>query len=80
MIVSITAINKVHQAKVNRAAYWLNTYNNFNNLRDEADGNGDEKLYKALDKKCEKSFEKYQDIVSELPRREQQNIEKSELY
>jgi hypothetical protein len=76
----IQSINKAHQSKVNKAVYWLSTYNNFNNLRDQADGNGDEKLYKALDKKCAHSFDKYLDYAYELPKREREKIEKSDLY
>jgi hypothetical protein len=76
----ITAINKAYQSKVNRAAYWLGTYNNFNDLRNKADGNGDEKLYKSLDRKCQQLFDKYLDILSVLPKREVKNIESSSLY
>jgi hypothetical protein len=72
----IQAINKKHQAKVNRAAAWIIKYNNFNNLRNEADGNGDEKTYNKLNKKCELTFDNYLQIADELPGREKNQLEK----
>jgi hypothetical protein len=74
------SINKVHQVKVNRATIWLTKYNEFNNQRDLANDNGDEKLYKKYDKLCINAFDKYLTIVDELPKRERAQIEKSELY
>ena len=71
----IIAINKVHQSKVNRATQWLSKYNEFNNQRDMADGNDDEKMYKKFDRLCANSFDKYLWIVDELPKREKVNIE-----
>lgn len=76
----VTAINKVHQAKVNRACAWLSKYNSLNDLRNIADSDGDEKAYSKLDRQCANAFDKYLDIVDELPSREKNNIEKSELY
>jgi len=74
------AINKKHQAMVNRAVKWLDKYNEANNQRDVADGNGDEKLYRRYDRMCEKYFDKYEECTSELPKREVEQIEKSEIY
>lgn len=76
----ITAINKKHQSKVNRATAWLIKYNAFNNQRDIADGNDDEKMYRKYDRLCQNSFDKYLWILDELPKREKINIEKSEIY
>jgi len=76
----ITAINKKHQSKVNRACAWLIKYNSFNNQRDIADGNGDDKMYRKYDRLCANSFDKYLWILDELPKREKANIEKSEIY
>ena len=76
---TIIAINKKHQSKVNRAVKTLVRYNALNDLRNIADDNGEEKLYKKLDRQCLNSFDKYLDIVSELPARERVKIEK-ELY
>jgi hypothetical protein len=76
---TILAINKIHQSKVNRAVKTLLKYNALNDLRNIADDNGEEKLYKKLDKNCLNTFDKYLDIVSELPKREKARIEK-QLY
>lgn len=76
----VTAINKTHQAKVNRACAWLSKYNALNDLRDIADNDGDDKAYRKLDRQCANAFDRYLDIVDELPSREKDNIEKSELY
>ncbi len=75
----INAINKRHQSRVNRAVKTLIKYNALNDLRNIADSNGEEKIYKKLDRQCLNSFDKYLDIVSELPARERVKIEK-ELY
>jgi len=75
----IKAINPVHQSKVNKAVRYLLTYNRLNDLRDSVDG-VDEKLYKKYDRQCINVFEKYMDALNELPKREQLNIEKSEIY
>jgi hypothetical protein len=72
----IISINKVHQSKVNKAVKTLLKYNTLNDLRNIADDNGEEKLYKKLDKNCLNTFDKYLDIVYELPKRERARIEK----
>lgn len=74
------AINKRNQALVNRAVKWLEKYNEANDQRDIADGNGDDKAYRKYDKLCEKTWDKYEECISELPNREVNQIEKSELY
>jgi len=65
---------------VNRAIYWLEKYNFANDRRNCADSDGDEKMYRKYDRECETTFAKYEDYASELPKREVNNIEKSELY
>ena len=74
------AINKRNQALVNRAVKWLEKHNEANDQRDIADGNGDDKAYRKYDKLCEKTWDKYEECISELPKREVNQIEKSELY
>ena len=74
------AINPKHQTNVNRCVSWLEKYNEYNTQRDIADGNGDEKLYNKWDIKCEHAYDKYLDYADELPKRELEQIEKSELY
>jgi hypothetical protein len=74
------ALNKKHQARVNKAVYWLTKYNTANDMRNEADGDGNEKMYTKYDNLCQKTFDKYEEYTSELPVREVKQIEKSELY
>lgn len=76
----VLAINKAHQSRVNKAVKVLIKYNDLNNLRAIADNNGDVREYKKLEKQCENVFNKYLDVVYELPKREMERIEKSELY
>jgi hypothetical protein len=74
---SKTVKNKVLFNKVIKA---LNNYNMLNNLRDLAYNNGEDKEFKKLDNKCLKAFDKYLDLLNELPKYEQTRIEKSDLY
>ena len=76
----LQAINKKHQKQVDKALRKLVRYNSYNNLRDIADGEGDDKTYKQLNKLCEKLFDEYLEIVSELPSREVKQIETSKYY
>jgi hypothetical protein len=75
----LTAINPKHQKAVNKAVKALMSYNKYNTLRDKA-STFDDPCYKSWDRLCEKTFDKYLDIVSGLPKRERDNIEKSEIY
>ncbi len=74
------ALNKKHQANVNKAIYWLKQHNEAGRQRNISDGAGNQKNYNAWDKKCKKTFDRYEDYTSELPKREVNQIEKSELY
>ena len=76
----IVAINKIHQSKVNRAVNVLIKYNEANDLRNSSYDLEDEKLYNKYNRLCEKYFDRYLDLVTEMPKRERENIEKSELY
>lgn len=76
----IVAINKIHQSKVNRAVNVLIKYNEANDLRNSSYDLEDEKLYNKYNRMCEKYFDRYLDLVTDMPKRERQNIEKSELY
>jgi hypothetical protein len=78
--IMLQAINKKHQKQVDKALRKLVRYNSYNNLRDIADGEGDDKTYKQLNKLCEKLFDEYLEIVSELPSREVKQIESSKYY
>jgi hypothetical protein len=74
---SKTVKNKVIFNKVLKA---LNNYNRLNNLRDTADNEGNDKEYKKLDNKCLNAFDKYTELLEQLPKYEQIRIEKSDLY
>ena len=76
----LTSINKKHQAKVNKAINWLIKYDAANTLRNQTDGDGDEKAYKKANRICGLTFDKYLDIVSELPKGEVKRIESSKYY
>jgi hypothetical protein len=76
----ILAINKIHQSKVNRAVNVLIKYNETNDLRNLSHDSDDEKLYNKYNKLCEKYFDRYLDLVTDMPKRERSNIEKTELY
>jgi hypothetical protein len=76
----IKAINKKHQAKVNRAINWLIKYDQNNTLRDIASDNDDQKSYKKYDRICINAFDKYLEIIGELPKGEVAKIEKSKYY
>lgn len=76
----LKAVNPKHQKAVNKAVKALMSYNAYNTLRDKVDGEGDDKAFKKYDRLCESAFDKYLDIVGELPKRERDNIEKSEIY
>jgi hypothetical protein len=75
----IIAKNKKNQSAVNKAVKFLMRYNENNDLRDKADGDGDEKLYNKFDRICEVAYDNYLEAISELPQTEIKAIEK-ELY
>ena len=60
----IIALNKKHQAKVNKAVYWLIKYNTANDMRNDADGDCNEKMYTKYDNMCQKTFDKYEEYTS----------------
>lgn len=83
----ITAIKSKNQSLVNKAVNYLIWYNTFNNQRDVISDNleeyceeEDSKWWRIMNKKCEDSFDKYQECCEDLPQYEVKNIEKSELY
>ena len=72
----LTAITRANQSNVNKAVYWGQRYNILNDLRDDADGQGNDKLYKMYDRMASDAFNKHLDYMSELPKREQAKVEK----
>lgn len=71
----IIAKAKKNQKLVNQAVKALIAYNTANDLRDKADGMGDEKAYNKHDRQCQRYFDKYLEIISELPKTEVKQIE-----
>ena len=72
----IVAITKKNQTLVNRATKVLVKYNELNNLRDIADGDENLREFKKLDRKCAATFDRYEDVCFQLPKREINQIEK----
>ena len=77
---TLKAKKQTNQKKVNRAIKWLLVHNNLNNLRDIYEGEGNEKEYNKLNRKCENTFNNFLEAMEELPKYEQKNIYKSNLY
>lgn len=73
--ISVTAINKKYQSIVNRAVKHHIKYDHFNDCRDVCDGYEDEKMYNKYDRKCEIAYNKYLELLDELPSREVKNLE-----
>jgi len=80
------AINKKNQAMVTKASNWLIKYYDANDKRDiasdnnEKDNDEDCKIWRGFNRLCEKTFDKYEDCIAYLPKREIKNIENSDLY
>ena len=78
----LKCINTKHQVTFKRAINWLIKWNNFNNLRDKIEGEYGEdcKEWRAINRKCEHSYDKFLTYLEEMPKREQKVILKSHLY
>jgi|TARA_R110000764_G_scaffold121094_2_gene208816 hypothetical protein len=74
----IEAIKSKNQGKVNRAVNWLVKFNEFDRLRNIADGDGNEREFNRLDKKCYNAWDKYGDALWHLPRYEEKQIQQYE--
>lgn len=72
----IKAINPKNQSLVNKAVKYLQKYYELNDLRNVADNNGAEKELKKYNRMCEDVFDKYLDALAELPKGQQQIIDK----
>tara|TARA_R110000868_G_C10674966_1_gene746970 strand:+ start:225 stop:458 length:234 start_codon:yes stop_codon:yes gene_type:complete len=72
----ILSITKKNQTLVNKAVKWLLAYNELNDLRNLADDADDVREFKKLDRKCAATFDRYEDICFQLPKREVNHIEK----
>jgi len=76
----VIVINPKNEKTVKRAIDWLRKHNEFDNQRNIAEGNGDEKLVSRLDKKCEMSYDKFLCLMDELPKNQQKIIYNSPLH
>ncbi len=76
----LKAIHPRHKAAVKKALFHLVKYNKANELRDKYDDEGDLKNMRDQESICEKAFNRYLEITSELPKREVNNIESSKFY
>jgi len=80
-MIKVTSITQKNQSLVNKAVKWLNKYDEYNTQRDFISDNlecdeDDSKEWRQINKKCEVSFDNYLDYLWDLPKREQNNIEK----
>tara|TARA_R100000951_G_C2599535_1_gene167745 strand:+ start:377 stop:694 length:318 start_codon:yes stop_codon:yes gene_type:complete len=73
--IAVTAINKKYQSLVNRAVKHHIKYDYFNDSRDWCDAYDNSKMYDRYDYKCEIAYNKYLELLDELPSREVKNIE-----
>jgi hypothetical protein len=71
----LTAITKKNQTNVNKAVFHGMRYIVLNDLRDDADNQGDEKLVRKYDRMCATSFDRHLDYMDQLPKREQKQVE-----
>jgi hypothetical protein len=71
----LTAKTKKNQTNLNKAVFHGMRYIVLNDLRDDADGQGDEKLVRKYDRMCAESFDKHLDYMNELPQYEQKRVE-----
>ena len=80
-MIKVTSITQKNQSLVNKAVNWLNKHDAYNTQRDfisdrlECDEE-DSKDWRQINRKCEVSFDKYLNYLEELPKREQNNIDK----
>jgi hypothetical protein len=70
------AINPKYQGLVNRCIKALERYDSLNDLRNIACDNDNERDVRKYDRLCEQAFDKHLTYLSELPKREQEQIEK----
>jgi hypothetical protein len=76
------SINPKNQATVNRTINWLVKHNMYNDKRDQiSDEFGEDcKQWEQINKKCEDTFEKFEENLSLLPLNQQKKIINSDLY
>ena len=78
----VKAINAKHQSVVNKAVSWMEKYELANEQRDiasentECDYEEDDKLWRKWDRRCIQAYDRHIEYMNELPKREQDNIER----
>jgi hypothetical protein len=83
---NVQSINPKYQSLVNKAVAWDIKYEFANEQRDiaydntEYDYAEDDKVWRKWNKQCEKAYDKYLDLLDELPKRERTNVEKQLQY
>ena len=84
---TLKALNPKNQKLVNKATDWLIKYNNASDLRTKASDNlyedeyeEDSKEWRKHNRAAERAFDMFLGYMDELPKKEQKQIYKSELY
>ena len=78
----VKAINPKYQSVVNKAVNWMVMYELANDQRNIASDNSehdyeeDDKLWRKWDRRCIKAYDKYLEYMEELPKREQDKVER----
>lgn len=70
------ALKQKNQKLVLKALKYNNLYDINNDLRDKANDDGDDKLYKKYDRLCQKYFDIFVETIDELPLYETKRIQK----
>tara|TARA_R110000851_G_C13098304_1_gene567821 strand:+ start:136 stop:381 length:246 start_codon:yes stop_codon:yes gene_type:complete len=77
---SILAVNKKYQTRINKVVTVLTKYNVANKERDNFERENEFKQWNRFNNICEKFWDKFEDLLSELPKGEQRKVLKSKLY
>jgi len=78
----VKAVNSKYQSVVNKAVNWMEKYELANDQRNIASDNSehdyeeDDKLWRKWDRRCIKAYDKYLEYMEELPKREQDKVER----
>lgn len=78
----VKAVNPKYQSVVNKAVNWMEKYELANDQRNIASDNSehdyeeDDKLWRKWDRRCIKAYDKYLEYMEELPKREQDKVER----
>ena len=82
----VKAVNPKYQSVVNKAVNWMEKYELANDQRNIASDNSehdyeeDDKLWRKWDRRCIKAYDKYLEYMEELPKREQDKVERRFTY